>query len=199
MGVGVGLDDVDLFDAVGKVARYAADGFADIRSRSVEIDPGIEFGTDPAVVLLARRIDLPHPGNARNRIFEDARHFAVHGFGRSPRERGGDRDDRAIDIRQFANFDAGKRRKTGDHDQEVEHPDQQRPLDRKHRQIGLIRHRCRRRLRRSLAIRHRPWAQRPDVPAGSPVRRGFSARLRRSPGRPLSAPRRPMPGHHDAK
>jgi hypothetical protein len=178
LGVLVGLDHGHLLDAFGQVALRPADRFANIGRRSVEVDARIELHPDARIVLLARRADLAHARYARDRIFEDAGHLGIHRLGRGAGQAGGDRDDRPVDIGQLAHFHAHQRGDARDHDQQVEHPDQQRPLDRKHRQVGL-----------SLHAAYRPAhprALRPVRPrgsagrGGSPARRAPSARPRQS-------------------
>ena len=93
-----------------RVTRLTASRTSDAAvSRSV---PAVEFDADARIVLLAGGVDLPHPGNAGHRVFQNAGDLGIHRFRRGTGQTGADRDDRPVDIGQLAHLDARSARRS---------------------------------------------------------------------------------------
>ncbi len=82
-----------------------------------EVDAVVELDGDAAAAVGRGRRDRLDAGDAGHRAFERVGQLAVDRLGGGALEVGGDGDDRAVDIRQFADLDAEEGGKAGDDDQ----------------------------------------------------------------------------------
>src|SRR5690606_8147124 len=92
-----------------------------------------ELDRDAAAAEGGRGRDRLDAGDARHRALDHGGQLAVDGFGRGAGKGGGDGDDRAVDVGQFADLDAEEGGEARHRDQHVEHQSQDRPA---HEQRG---------------------------------------------------------------
>ena len=138
VGIGVGLDDARRVGVLGQLVGDAADGVAHVGGGDVEIDAVVELDGDAAAADRTRldEIDLTPETRATAPSITAVSSRSI-GLGGRAVVVGGDRDDRAVDVGQFAHLDAEEGGEAGDHDQRVEHEGEDRPAHEQRRHAGF--------------------------------------------------------------
>ncbi len=203
LGIGVGLDDGEVFQPGGQVALHPRHRIAHIVGGRDQVHAGVELDDDAQVALFAGRAHQHHARHPRRRAFQQPGDLGVQRFGRSAREIGAHRHDGPVDVGQLAHLHTQPGRHAGDHDQQVDHDHQPGPAD---GQARAGRRRGRRSCRYDgmvLQMRLRRWANRPygqrlNPPPSRVALRACAARLRPPPRPGPSNRPPPAPGRSGA-
>jgi hypothetical protein len=133
LGIGIGLEDHRVIDIVGQGAADAAEGVAHVGGRDIEVRAVGKFEGDAALAGRGAGGNAGDALHAGDGAFHHGSDFAVHGFGGSAGEGGGNGEDGLLDAGQFAHFGAEQGGKAGHHDHGINDDCQDRPP---HEQCG---------------------------------------------------------------
>ena len=120
-GVRIDLAHHRRIGAVRQAPGDAGHGVAHVRGRGFRIAGDLELDGDRGAVVLALGRDLADALDAGDRALDDLRHPALDHLVRGAAIDGGDRDDRAVDLRIFANRQVHERGKATHDQQQADH------------------------------------------------------------------------------
>ena len=130
IGVGVDLGDLGDVGLVGQIADHPADAVAHVVGGLVHVAVERELEVDRGAFVAAGGGELDQAGQAGDPVLDHLGDLGLDHVGRGAAIAGADRDDRRVDVGQFAHRQQAERHHAEDDEQRRDHGGEHRTADR---------------------------------------------------------------------